>query len=75
MIINFFFNWFKWKTLSPIKHEDKSNYLPFIFGKPEIDQFLKFKKKLMTPNLNIKTLIIYFFFHLIGGIFNLKMIY
>ena len=29
--------------LSSIKHEDKSNYLPFIFGKPEIDQFLKFK--------------------------------
>ena len=31
--------------LSPIKHENQSNYLPFIFGQPEIDKFLKFKKK------------------------------
>ena len=30
--------------LSPFKHKDKNNYLPFIFGKPEIDQFLKFKR-------------------------------
>jgi cell division protein FtsQ len=29
--------------LSHIKHKDKINYLPFIYGKPEIDQFLKFK--------------------------------
>ena len=29
--------------LSPIEHKDKSDYLPFIFGKPKIDQFLKFK--------------------------------
>ena len=29
--------------LSLIKHKDKSNFLPFIFGNPEIDQFLKFK--------------------------------
>ncbi len=29
--------------LSPIKYKYKNNYLPFIFGKPEIDQFLKLK--------------------------------
>ena len=62
--------------LSTIKHKNKSNYLPFIFGKPEIDKFLEFKIKIDdSPNLNIKTLIIYFFFHLKDGIFSLKMIY
>jgi|TARA_B100000927_G_scaffold40072_1_gene28685 cell division protein FtsQ len=30
--------------LSLLEHNDKSNYLPFIFGKPKVDQFLKFKK-------------------------------
>ena len=29
--------------LSPIKHKDKSKYLPFIFGKPDIKEFLNFK--------------------------------
>ena len=29
--------------LSSIKHKDKSNNLPFIFGKPEINKFLNFK--------------------------------
>jgi cell division protein FtsQ len=30
--------------LSLLEHNNKSNYLPFIFGKPKVDQFLKFKK-------------------------------
>ena len=48
--------------LSPIKHEDKSNYLPFIFGKPEIDQFLKFKKKIDDSKFEYKDINNLFFF-------------
>jgi cell division protein FtsQ len=48
--------------LSSIKHEDKSNYLPFIFGKPEIDQFLKFKQKIDDSKFNYKDINNLFFF-------------
>ena len=48
--------------LSSIKHEDKSNYLPFIFGKPEIDQFLKFKEKIDESKFKYKDIINLFFF-------------
>ena len=50
------------RKLSPIKHEDKSNYLPFIFGKPEIDQFLKFKKKIDDSKFEYKDINNLFFF-------------
>ena len=48
--------------LSPIKHEDKSNYLPFIFGKPEIDKFLKFKKTIDYSKFKYKDINNLFFF-------------
>ena len=48
--------------LSPIKHKDKNNYLPFIFGKPEIDQFLKFKKKIDDSKFKYKDINNLFFF-------------
>ncbi len=48
--------------LSLIKHEDKSNYLPFIFGKPEIGQFLKFKKKIDGSKFEYKDINNLFFF-------------
>ena len=48
--------------LSPILHKDKSNYLPFIFGKPEIDQFLKFKKKIDDSKFKYKDIDNIFFF-------------
>ena len=48
--------------LSSIKHKDKSNYLPFIFGKPEIDQFLKFKKKIDDSKFKYKDINNLFFF-------------
>jgi cell division protein FtsQ len=50
------------RKLSPIKHEDKSNYLPFIFGKPEIDQFLKFKKKIDESKFKYEDINNLFFF-------------
>ena len=40
--------------LSPIKHKEKSKYLPFIFGKPEIDKFLKFKKTIDDSKFKYK---------------------
>ena len=48
--------------LSPLKHKDKNNYLPFIFGKPEIDQFLKFKQKIDDSKFNYKDINNLFFF-------------
>ena len=48
--------------LSLIKHEDKSNYLPFIFGKPEIDKFLKFKKTIDDSKFKYKDINNLFFF-------------
>jgi len=48
--------------LSPIKHKDKGSYLPFVFGKPEIDQFLKFKKKIDDSKFKYKDINNLFFF-------------
>ena len=48
--------------LSPIKHIDKSNYLPFIFGKPKIDQFLKFKTIIDNSNIKYEDIDNLFFF-------------
>ena len=48
--------------LSPIKHKDKDTYLPFIFGKPEIGQFLKFKKKIDDSKFKYKDINNLFFF-------------
>ena len=48
--------------LSPIKHKNKNNYLPFIFGKPEIDQFLKFKKIIDNSKIEFKDIDNLFFF-------------
>ena len=48
--------------LSLIKHEDKSNYLPFIFGKPEIDKFLEFKIKIDNSKFKYKDINNLFFF-------------
>ena len=48
--------------LSPIKHEDNSNYLPFIFGKPEIHQFLKFKTIIDNSKFKYKDINNLFFF-------------
>ena len=48
--------------ISPIRHDEKGNYLPFIFGKPKIDQFLKFKKKIDESKINYKDINNLFFF-------------
>ena len=48
--------------LSSIKHKDKINYLPFVFGKPEIDQFLKFKKIIDNSKFEYKHIDNLFFF-------------
>jgi cell division protein FtsQ len=48
--------------LSPSKYKDKSNYLPFIFGKPEIDQFLKFKTIIDNSKIDYKDIDNLFFF-------------
>jgi len=48
--------------ISPIKHKNKSNYLPFIFGKPEIDQFLKFKTIIDNSKIEYKDIDNLFFF-------------
>ena len=48
--------------LSPLKHKDKNNYLPFIFGKPEIDQFLKFKRIIDNSKFTYKDIDNLFFF-------------
>ena len=48
--------------LTPIEYKDKSKYLPFIFGKPEIDQFLKFKKKIDESKFKYKDINNLFFF-------------
>ena len=48
--------------LSPNEHKDKSDYLPFIFGKPKIDQFLKFKKTIEDSKFKYKDINNLFFF-------------
>ena len=48
--------------LSPIYNKDKNKYLPFIFGKPKIDQFLKFKKKIDDSKFKYKDINNLFFF-------------
>ena len=48
--------------LSSLEQEDKNNFLPFIFGKPEIDQFLKFKKIIDNSNFKYKDIENLFFF-------------
>ena len=48
--------------LSSIEHKDKSKYLPFIFGKPKIDQFLKFKKEIDESKFKYKDIDNLFFF-------------
>ena len=48
--------------LSPIEHKDKSDYLPFIFGKPKIDQFLKFKTIIDSSKFEYKDIDSIFFF-------------
>ncbi len=48
--------------LSPIEHKNKNNYLPFIFGKPEIDQFLKFKTIIDNSKFEYKDIDNIFFF-------------
>ena len=48
--------------LSPIEHKDKSDYLPFIFGKPKIDQFLKFKTIIDSSKFKYKDIDSIFFF-------------
>ena len=48
--------------LSPIEHKDKSDYLPFIFGKPKIDQFLKFKTIIDSSKFEYEDIDSIFFF-------------
>ena len=48
--------------LSPIELKDKSVYLPFIFGKPKIDQFLKFKTIIDSSKFEYKDIDSIFFF-------------
>ena len=48
--------------LSPTEHKDKSDYLPFIFGKPKIDQFLKFKTIIDSSKFEYKDIDSIFFF-------------
>ena len=48
--------------LTPIEYKDKSKYLPFIFGKPEIDQFLKFKTIVDNSKFEYKDINNIFFF-------------
>ena len=48
--------------LSPIEHKDKSDYLPFVFGKPKIDQFLKFKTIIDSSKFEYKDIDSIFFF-------------
>ena len=48
--------------LTPIEYKDKSKYLPFIFGKPEIDQFLKFKTIIDNSKFEYKDINNIFFF-------------
>ena len=48
--------------LSPIEHKDKSDYLPFIFGKPKIDQFLKFKTIIDSSKFEYQDIDSIFFF-------------
>ena len=48
--------------LSSLEQEDKNNFLPFIFGRPEIDQFLKFKKIIDNSNFKYKDIENLFFF-------------
>ena len=48
--------------LSPIEHKDKSDYLPFIFGKPKIDQFLKFKTIIDSSKFKYEDIDSIFFF-------------
>jgi len=48
--------------LSLIEHNDKSNYLPFIFGKPKVDQFLKFKKIIDKSKFEYENIENIFFF-------------
>ena len=48
--------------LSPIELKDKNDYLPFIFGKPKIDQFLKFKTIIDSSKFEYKDIDSIFFF-------------
>ena len=48
--------------LSHINHKEKNNYLPFIFGKPEIDQFLRFKKIIDNSKFKYQDIDNMFFF-------------
>jgi len=48
--------------LTPIEYKNKSKYLPFIFGKPEIDQFLKFKTIIDNSKFEYKDINNIFFF-------------
>jgi len=48
--------------LSSLEYEDENNFLPFIFGRPEIDQFLKFKKVIDNSNFKYKDIENLFFF-------------
>ena len=48
--------------LSPVEHKVKSDYLPFIFGKPKIDQFLKFKTIIDSSKFEYKDIDSIFFF-------------
>ena len=48
--------------LSPIELKDKSDYLPFIFGKPKIDQFLKFKTIIDSSKFKYEDIDSIFFF-------------
>ena len=48
--------------LSLLEHNDKSNYLPFIFGKPKVDQFLKFKKIIDKSKFEYENIENIFFF-------------
>ena len=48
--------------LTPIEYKNKSKYLPFIFGKPEIDQFLKFKTIVDNSKFEYKDINNIFFF-------------
>ena len=48
--------------LTPIEYKDESKYLPFIFGKPEIDQFLKFKTIIDNSKFEYKDINNIFFF-------------
>ena len=48
--------------LTPIEYKDKSKYLPFIFGNPEIDQFLRFKTLIDDSKFEYKNIDNIFFF-------------